>query len=100
MLGPRLPALIRASPVPYMADFFVFNRTSPVASAHRAGVRFSSTATDAVTHVLQQYAAAHPVSPGDVLEIVDAGAFTSRAAAATITFAASAPGTVLPAVGS
>jgi hypothetical protein len=84
-----------------MADLFVFNRTSPVASTHRAGIRISTNAIDAVGDAVAQYKAAHPVAAGDVLEVVDAGAFQARTAAATITFSTPAgPGTVLPAVGS
>ena len=82
-----------------MADYFVQNRSNPVASAHRAGVRYSTIATDANADVIRQYAAAHPVAAGDVMEVVSAGAFVSFAATATITYSP-APAAPLPPVGS
>jgi hypothetical protein len=83
-----------------MADYFVFNRTNPQPSAHRAGVRISTGAVDEVSDVVAKYAAAHPVAAGDVLEVVSAGSFQARTAAATISFTPASPATVLPPVGS
>lgn len=82
-----------------MAAFFVFNRSNPAASAHRAGIRYDSTATDFASDVVRQYAAAHPVATGDVLEVVSANAFAPYQANATIVFNP-APSAPLPAVGS
>lgn len=83
-----------------MADYFVFNRSNPSVSAHRAGFRISTSAVDEVADVISKYAAAHPVAAGDVIEAVSAGAFSARTAAATIAFSPASPATVLPPVGS
>jgi len=82
-----------------MAAFFVHNRSNPQPSVHRAGIRFDSTATDAAGDAVKQYAAAHPVSAGDVLEVVSANAFAPLTAAATVVFSP-APSAPLPAIGS
>jgi hypothetical protein len=81
-----------------MADFFVQNRSVPVPSTHRAGVRFSTNATDAVADVARQFNALHPVAAGDVLEVVSAAAFSPVVASTTVVFAPAAPA-ALPAVG-
>lgn len=82
-----------------MADFFAQNRTAPVASIHRAGVRLASNATDAIADIARQFNALHPVAAGDVLEIVSASSFTPVVAGTTVTFAPTTP-LALPAVGS
>lgn len=81
-----------------MADFFVQNRTNPTPSTHRAGIRFSTNATDAVADVARQFNILHPVAAGDVLEVVSAAAFTPVVATTTVVFAPAVPA-MLPAVG-
>lgn len=83
-----------------MAAFFVHNRSNPQPSVHRAGIRFdSSNVQDGPGDAIRQYAAAHPVSAGDVLEVVSANAFAPLTAAATVVFSP-APSAPLPAIGS
>ena len=79
-----------------MADYFVFNRTNPNPSTHRAGVRISTSAVDEVGDVVVKYVALHPVAAGDVIEVVSAGAFSARVAAATIVFSAAATAPLPP----
>jgi hypothetical protein len=82
-----------------MADYFVLNRTNPVPSTHRAGIRLSTSAVDEVGSIVAQYQALHPCAAGDVLELVPCNAFVARVASATISFTPIAV-PALPPVGS
>lgn len=69
-----------------MAKFFVFNRTNPAASAHRAGTVIETAATDVVTAVSNAYNELHPLADGDQLEIIPATSVVYVAADASFDY--------------
>ena len=77
--------------VPAIASYFVYNRSNPVSSVHRAGVVLSTNATDFVTAVATAYSALHPLAVDDQLEITPASAIVTVRSNATFTFPASTP---------